>query len=294
MAALRTPRFPFELSASNRVHVCDVTTTTLFAIIYCKEYIGNTMMQTPEPEPEVAHTATDTSISELENRLDELWESYLALLDDYTKAQNAIKIHLNSGFLSLAKAQSSAPLGRRYGQDWYDERMKAERRVHVSSDASETSDDAITASLQRLSISLVQDPKKPKSEEHTEDSIVECETPQPTQQPSPPGTPEPETRQEPTNDKKPEEPEKPKPVNPLRWYGILVPHELRKAQSAFSAVVGNPLHDGEPDDATRDAGNSPIIDAVNAARALREIEGEIRKLRKAVRKADKVRSMVAK
>lgn len=262
------------------------------SIIYCINKIKDIKMQTPEPE--AAQIATDTSILELENRLDELWESYLTLLDGYTKAQNEIKTHLNSGFLSLAKAQSSAPLGRRYGQDWYDERMKAERRVHVSSDASETSDDAITASLQHLSISLAQGPDESESKKCTDQPTVEDETSQPAQQPSPPGTPEPEPRQEPTNDKKSEEPEKPKPVNPLRWYGILVPPELRKAQSAFSAVIGDPLNGGDPNDATRDVENSPITGAVNAARALREVEGEIRKLRKAVKKAEKARITVAK
>lgn len=93
-------------------------------------------MQTPEPES--APAITETTISDLEDRLDELWENYLTLLDGYTKAQDEIKQHLNSGFLSLAKAQSSAPLGRRYGQDWYDDRMKAEKRVHVLGDPAST------------------------------------------------------------------------------------------------------------------------------------------------------------
>ena len=247
-------------------------------------------MQTPEPES--ARVATESSISELENRLDELWESYLSLLDDYTKAQDEIKKHLNSGFLSLAKAQSSAPLGRRYGQDWYDERMKAQRRVHVSSDASEAGDDSISTGLQQLSISMAEIPIKAESNDSSNEPAVEGEKSQPTQQPSPPGTPKPEARGQSNKDEKTGEVEKPKPVNPLRWYGILVPPELRKAQTAFSAVLGDQLNAGEQKDDACDKESSPLTNAVNAARGLREIESEIRKVRKTVKKAEKARITV--
>jgi hypothetical protein len=248
-------------------------------------------MQTPEPES--APASTETTISELENRLDELWESYLTLLDAYTKAQDEIKKHLNSGFLSLAKAQSSAPLGRRYGQDWYDERMKAEKRVCVSGDPAETSDETITASLRNLRISLAQKSKNTESKDAANQSTVEGEKPEPTQQPSPPGTPEPEDREESTEDEKTEEAQRAKPVNPLRWYGVLVPPELRKTQSAFSAVLDHPTNAGEQDVETRDDENSPVTHAVNASRGLREVEVEIRKIRKALKKAEKARITVA-
>jgi hypothetical protein len=244
-------------------------------------------MQTPEPES--VPVATETSITELENRLDELWESYLSLLDDYTKAQDEIKKHLNSGFLSLAKAQSSAPLGRRYGQDWYDERMKAQRKVHVSSDASEAGDDLISSGLQQLSISVAEISTKVESKDSHDEPAFEDEKSQPKQQPSPPGTPEPEAREQPNKDEKTGEAEKPKPVNPLRWYGILVPPELRKAQSAFSAILGDRPDAETQDDEACDNESSPITNAVNAARGLREVEGEIRKVRKAVKKAEKAR-----
>lgn len=248
-------------------------------------------MQTPEPESALA--ATESTVSDLQNRLDELWDSYLTLLDGYTKAQDEIKKHLNSGFLSLAKAQSSAPLGRRYGQDWYDERMKAEKRVHVLDDPAETSDESITAGLQKLRISLAQNPTKTISKDAANQRTVEGEESQPKQQPSPPGTPEPEDREKPTEDEKTEEAGKAKPVNPLRWYGVLVPPELRKAQSAFSAVLGSPIHAEEKDIEARGDESSPLANVVNAARGLREVEVEIRKIRKAVKKAEKARIVVS-
>jgi hypothetical protein len=282
----------FEPSANIQEHVCDETTSTtsLLCINQTPRYTKQIRMQTPEPES--VHIATDASILDFEDRLDELWESYLTLLDAYTKAQDEIKKHLILGFLSLARAQSSAPLGRRYGQDWYDERMKAQRTVHVSSDPCKTRDVSISTGLQRLSISLTETSTKTELKDTTDEPAVEGEKSQPTQQPSPPGTPEPEAREQSTQDEKGVEEEKPKPVNPLRWYGILVPPELKRAQSAFSAVLGDRSNAEEQDDKTCNNENSPTSNAVNAARGLREVEGEIRKLRKAVRKAEKARSTI--
>jgi hypothetical protein len=247
-------------------------------------------MQTPEPE--ISSSKTDPSVGELEDHLDELWESYLTLLDQYTKAQDEIKKHFNSGFLSLAKAQSSASLGRRYGQDWYDERMKASRKARVLSASVDDTEDSVGADLQRLSISAV--PRGPTiqvmhSEEKkskSESEIKEEESKQQQQQPSPPGTPEPESKPKEDEETKSDQSEESKPTNPLRWYGVLVPPELRRAQSAFTAATGGSSAPEESDETC----NGPIADAVNAARGMRDIEAEIRKIRKAVKKAAKASS----
>jgi hypothetical protein len=247
-------------------------------------------MQTPEPE--TSSSKTDPSLLELEDHLDELWESYLTLLDQYTKAQDEIKKHFNSGFLSLAKAQSSASLGRRYGQDWYDERMKASRKARVLSASVDDTEDSVGADLQRLSISAV--PRGPTiqivhSEEKkskSESEIKEEESKQQQQQPSPPGTPEPESKPKEDEEMKSDQAEEPKPTNPLRWFGVLVPPELRRAQSAFTAALGDSSASEESDETCK----SPVADAVNAARGMRDIEAEIRKIRKAVKKAEKASS----
>jgi hypothetical protein len=245
-------------------------------------------MQTPEPD--ISSSKTDPSLLELEEHLDELWKSYLTLLDQYTKAQDEIKKHFNSGFLSLAKAQSSASLGRRYGQDWYDERMKASRKARVLSASVDDTEDSVSAGLQSLSISAVSrgptvqithsEEKKSNSESQEEESK------QQQQQPSPPGTPEPEPKPNEDEETKSDQAEEPKPTNPLRWYGVLVPPELRRAQSAFSAALEDPSASEESDETCK----SPIADAVNAARGMRDIEVEIRKIRKAVKKAEKASS----
>jgi hypothetical protein len=253
-------------------------------------------MQTPEPESR--SSKMDTSLLELEDHLDELWENYLELLDQYTKAQDEIKKHLNSGFLSLAKAQSSASLGRRYGKDWYDERMKASRKARVLSAPVDGTEDSVSADLQSLSLSAL--PRGPTIQiTHSKENISkteskEDESEQQQQQPSPPGTPEPQSQPDQDEERKPNQTEDSKPTNPLRWYGVLVPPELKRAQSSFSAMLENSSAPDEPvNEIGSDYTKSPIADAVNAARGLRDIEAEIRKTRKAVKKAEKAPSAVA-
>lgn len=69
--------------------------------------------------------------------------------------------------------------------------------------------------------------------------------------------------------------------------------QYTKAQSAFSAVLEDPKTSDEPDETGCDYTKSPIADAVNAARGLRDIETEIRKTRKAVKKAEKASGVAA-
>lgn len=271
---------PFECDVYNNYH------QHCFSERYSEQItrICTLTMETPEPEI----PPKELSLAALENRLDELWETYLGLLDHYTKAQEAIKTHMNSGFLSLAKAQASAPLGRRYGQDWYDDRMKSSRRVHVLGNDDDR-DEIISSGLQKLVISHDSDLPDGGEKSFEKELDVEREDSEPTQQPSPPGTPEPESKQEPAEDEKSDQKEIPKLVNPLRWYGILVPPELRKAQSSFSLVFDNPSSPRAPSDTILDFADSPLTRAINAARDLRDTEVEIRKVRKAVKKAEKAR-----
>lgn len=107
-----------------------------------------------------------------------------------------------------------------------------------------------------------------------------------SQQPSPPNTPAPE-HEEVRAVQKPKEStllddekdqnsktsgvaHQPATRSPLTWFGILTPRELRSAQQSFSTAI-----------------SSPTESAVNAAREMRQLEAEINRTRKAVRKAEK-------
>lgn len=63
--------------------------------------------------------------------LDSLLERYLRVLHEYQNARQDLSKQFSSGFFNLAQANRSAGAGRRYGQDYFDERMHASRRVSV-------------------------------------------------------------------------------------------------------------------------------------------------------------------
>lgn len=58
--------------------------------------------------------------------------------------------------------------------------------------------------------------------------------------------------------------------DPVRWFGILAPRELRAAQSSFTSAVSDPM-----------------IRAVNSAREMWYVRAEIQKARKMLKKAEK-------
>ena len=88
---------------------------------------------------------------ELRLQLDILLEQYLDLLHKQQQLQSGLAKHMslvslldscdestwhpakkNQGYLSLAQANYSSPPGRRYGADYYDERMKATQKMCVA------------------------------------------------------------------------------------------------------------------------------------------------------------------
>lgn len=147
--------------------------------------------------------------------------------------------------------------------------MKASRRCRVDIEQSSSPNIVIDDRIQQLpSVSPVEPPGATKDE--------------PKQQPSPPSTPLPSnvdlsTGETVDHEGTVDEPKSSAPeerhLDPLRWFGILTPRELRSAQASFSSVMAKPLEQ-----------------AVDATRGMREIEAEIRKLRKALRKAERAGS----
>ncbi|WPH01622.1 Hypothetical protein R9X50_00447100 [Acrodontium crateriforme] len=213
----------------------------------------------------------------LQDRLDELWADYLGQLDRYQAAQSRIIENFSKGFISLAQANYKSSAGRRYGRDFYDDRMKACRRCRledsaglvrlsmeqVEAKASLEDDDEENDSktLEKAEEGIQQEqtpPATPVSDEVTKEDDVSSETDQPQLDPG---------------HESPDDPiAKTTVPDPLHWYGILVPRELRNTQSSFSAAI-----------------DENIGPAVTSAKSMREIEFEIRKTRKALKKAEKER-----
>ena len=237
-------------------------------------------MEAMASSPEKTQSGPSSPLADLHDRLDTLWISYLRNLDEYTAAQKTIQDQLRSGFFSLSRANFNARPGTRYGGDYFHDRAVATRRVTRKQDHEEGGDGKMKLAIFQHSPVLDNDDHGSDGEKAAADKGL--------QQPSPPATPsskdakaetptesfdeQSEETQEKYRDTRTEKlkPKLPLEADPLRWFGILVPQELRSAQTSFSLA----MDDG-------------IAQAVNAGRAMRKNEVEIRKLRKDIRRAER-------
>lgn len=142
----------------------------------------------------------------MSDHLDQLYLTYLDTIDTYQSLRTSLATHFSTGFLTLAQANyNSTSGGRRYGADFYDERMTAIRGVEVG-------DGVFECKLFELE----------KKEEEQSKEIKDTD-----QEASESDAPEKPEEQTPTID----------PRDPIRWFGILVPPALRQAQSEFTLSV---------------------------------------------------------
>ncbi|EZF35399.1 hypothetical protein TMEN_9252 [Trichophyton mentagrophytes] len=213
----------------------------------------------PTPPATPADGREARSEAEVVQAIDELLERYLHLLDEQQKLQEDIGKQFASGFFSLARANHACPPGRRYGEDYYDERMKAIRQVYVETEdkpellmkTSRLTDDTreitTTASEGGLHASLDESAApafKIVTIETKPDSSRDKDAKEGTDKPSEDKdedhaqtSTETETKEASTKTKS-----KSKTTsNPLHWFGILVPPPLRNAQEAFVGAVAGPI-----------------------------------------------------
>ncbi|EFR02561.1 hypothetical protein MGYG_05557 [Nannizzia gypsea CBS 118893] len=175
------------------------------------------------------------SEAEVVKAIDDLLERYLRLLDEQQQLQEAIGKQFANGFFSLARANHSCPPGRRYGEDYYDERMKATRQVEITmtatADRLKASPDVSTPAFKTVTIETKPDPNSDKDAEEEE---AGTDTPSTDENQAQTQT-QPETKEAKTKRKGSSSP------NPLHWFGILVPPPLRNAQEAFVGAVAGPI-----------------------------------------------------
>ncbi|KAG0637906.1 hypothetical protein HOY80DRAFT_970267 [Tuber brumale] len=144
----------------------------------------------------------------MSDHLDQLYLTYLDTVDTYQTLRASLATHFSKGFLTLAQANyNSTSGGRRYGTDFYDERMTAIRGVGVGGGVFECK--------------LLEFEKEEEEEEQKE------ETKDTDREGSEMDTLENPKEQTPAID----------PRDPIRWFGILVPPALRQAQSEFTLSV---------------------------------------------------------
>jgi coiled-coil domain-containing protein 115 len=148
--------------------------------------------------------------------IDALMERYLILLDQYTSLREALNTAQTSMYQSLARANFSAERGIRYGQDFYDQRMQAMRRL-----TARVSD----LGAPQFDVRLEQDhlhPDQPDVESAKGgEETAESDAGEGIR----------------TSSRTKEENRSKGPTDPLKWFGLLTPASLRSAQShAVEAV----------------------------------------------------------
>ncbi|KAI5801511.1 hypothetical protein DFH27DRAFT_525152 [Peziza echinospora] len=199
----------------------------------------------PNPSESAMPQATEVTASPLgsqealQDELDSVLISYLEQVDGYTTLRKQITGSISSGYLNLAHANFNVS-GRRFGQDFYDERAKAMKGVQIEFD--ETSEFP-KFQLRQLPLqgdeSVDQGPSKPKVDIKSElrrrkpntDGIDVSDAPLPKESDTKDGNSKDNGEESESKIVKRD------PREPLIWFGILVPQSLREAQANFSRVV---------------------------------------------------------
>lgn len=243
--------------------------------------------------PQDFHESTGPApLEELKEHLDELWTRYLDLLDTYIRSRDSLRACLCNGFLSLAHANSRAPIGRRYGTDWYDERMKASTRIrYILHDSTLLSGGV---DLHALTTMALKDPSTTSSGDGLDNIVgsVKSDIEMFGHPPSPPATPRrSESEEQPVRETGSESRSRETRSgcrDPLNWFGIFTSPSLRNAQASFSDAVRGSISQTLPDVETRpEPETSPLLESVNTAMEMRKVEAEIRRTRKVIARAKK-------
>lgn len=181
-----------------------------------------------------------------QSHIDTLLERYLGLIDEYSQLREDLSRLQRGMFQDIARANFSAERGVRYGQDQYDDRMQASRKLDIKVDSEE---------VPTFTMASV-----PEEEDQQDTST----------------TKEDESKNE--KDEKDEKHEKeedaakknPKLLkDPIRWYGLFAPPALRSAQANAVQAVQDII---------------PRLVSVNAE--MLDVEIQVRRARKKRAKAD--------
>ncbi|KAL6800633.1 hypothetical protein GGI42DRAFT_326565 [Trichoderma sp. SZMC 28013] len=193
-----------------------------------------------------------------QQHIDSLLERYLNLIDEYSRLREELSKLQAGVFQNIARANFTGERGMRYGQDHYDERMRALRVLDVTPGE----DDVPVFTIKSLD-SPVDDQGQKEDEDSSDgdkaDTTTAQENPEDEQSPEEQG--EDGEKEEKIKTKKATD-------NPLRWFGLLAPAPLRTAQTLSIQAVEQVI---------------PRLISVNAE--MEHVEIEIRRARKKRAKA---------
>lgn len=202
--------------------------------------------------------------------IDALLERYLVLLDEYTSLRAELSRLQTATFHHLARANFAAERGVRFGQDYYDERMQAGRRVIMA---------GLDAQANKVTWEVVLNTaESPEPESDTPESERNKEKKKnkkkSSQDDDKEGTDEVEDEsqeeEEEAEEEKPKtEAKKPISKDPIRWFGLLTPLALRQSQASAIDTVERVI---------------PRLVTVDAE--MQQVEIEVRRARKRRAKAE--------
>ncbi|KAG6000099.1 hypothetical protein E4U43_001695 [Claviceps pusilla] len=171
--------------------------------------------------------ATDDHL-QLQLHIDNLLQRHLALLDQYTSLRERLSRLHSSTLQDIARANFSAQRGQRFGQDQYDGRMRALRRVVVEGEERVRICVVRGGGDDETGVNEREEDKKANDEKNGDDKSPEDDVKADHDKKS-------EDDKKADNDKK--TPNHNHKHDPLRWFGILTPPPLRSAQAhAVEAV----------------------------------------------------------
>ncbi|KAI0552936.1 hypothetical protein F4679DRAFT_30139 [Xylaria curta] len=242
-----------------------------------------------------------------QDHIDSLLERYLHLLHEYTSLREELATLQMGMYQHIARANFAAERGLRFGQDYYDDRMQASRRLAIScqsQDRDQAQDQSESESRDRGDLTVLSgvvpsftvanpaagdskidmkapDPDpRPEAEieaEPMEQSAVETAN---TEEAGSASTPSSQASMEDAEVTASENPGDSVPTveegratqqksnDPLRWFGLLTPVPLRQAQTQSIRLIEHVI---------------PRLASVNAEMA--EVEIEVRRARKKRAKA---------
>lgn len=218
------------------------------------------------------------------NHIDKLLERYLLLLDEYTTLRSTLVSVQSAMYQNIARANFSGERGIRYGQDFYDDRMQATRRVEVGLSEADDEIPQFHTVVTKLDIEIEDKSEKEgeDKDEHEEEEEGgkkeerELEEGNPTEDEAHPEKESdvdsaPASSDDEENEKKAQERKRgiERSRDPLRWFGLVTPMPLRLAQTQAIQLVETVI---------------PRLASIDAE--MKDVEIEVRRARKRRAKAE--------
>lgn len=207
------------------------------------------------------------------DEIDALLERYLILLDEYTTLRTNLSAAQSGIYQNIARANFSAERGMRFGQDHYDDRMQASRKLEV------TMNDDGQPAFKLADLSPTQEERQIQATELAVDSQEAIQDADAKSDVS-------------HNDREPpvDSAKATRRKDPLQWFGLLTPIPLRQAQTQSIKAVEQII----PRLVTVNAEMEQVEIAVRRARKKRgKAEVAAQKLQEAHQREDRPKREVA-